>query len=785
MDVHDIPPNWTSALSAPFRRISTLVLNRIRRFDDLTSQWDSLAETGYAKTSAEANTRLQRRIRETIAMPGPLGFASSGYFLGVIFMAFLLNRVQNIVVPSRHATSYDRQRSRQTLRQQLTDTRAASSWRYGLVYARLLMAYVLPVDFSSTRSRTIFRIPSIYLLLKALLVWTVVILQVAQFYPSNSSYSWVNSIGNAVKQRSMDDICWFSFLSACAALFIGALTNGLEGLHTTSNAPFNLFGYSFVLYIYASPVTHVNKSSGLPSRPDIHVLITMVLPLFQLTMTHIIEAHRQYAKARLVPTTITSLLSLIHFHLVTFHSFFSSSKKTLVASPSNSDVSSIFATSAYPLPTLVPSLVETFLIFIVLTTLALNALTQILTTGGIRGPLIGLIGHAGTLAPRWDEDFGVVLFRLGTASVEATCVKGFGNEVGGVEAGKLSDNPLRRPTFSRHGRSQFGRKLAIKAAQQERDGGLIELNRSGVVSVYNARTAVGGRVKTTAIKKGFWNEIKHVKASTRQEELWADSLLNVPWYRGLGKFVIQMWRLVKRVWVVMKRHVVGRGGEDVHENAPSEASDRRSASRELSLSADEREDVYERFLRGEDLGDEDDEDDGDFNPDSHVSDIASASDVEEESEQEEDGDEEDGEGMANDTLSLYADLSQDTSASSSSLTNPSVLLAHLASSGALTRQRYTNLLQLGPANSMLDSDAEWIMERRTVKSQHRSLEDDESRRNCVICTAEERQIICWPCRCLALCDDCRENLASRSAASKHICPCCRRNVEGFSRIFIP
>lgn len=484
-------------------------------------------------------------------------------------------------------------------------------------------------------------------------------------------------------------------------------------------------------------------------------------------MTHIIEAYKRYAKARLVPTTITSLLSLTHFHLVTFHSFFSSSKNNELTAASNSDVSSIFATSSYPLPTLVPSLVETFLILIVLTTLALNALTQILTTGGIRGPLIGLIGHAGTLAPRWDEDFGVVLFRLGTASVEATCVKGFGNEVGGVEA--------RRPDFRRN-RSQFGRKLAIKAAQQERDGGLVELDRSGVVSVYNARTAVGGRVKTTAIKKGFWNEIKHVKASTRQEDLWADSLLNVPWYRGLGKFVIQMWLLTKRIWVIVKRLVTGRGGEELHESTPSEGSDRRSSSRELSLSADERGDIYERFLRGEDLGDEDDEEDGDFNPDSLVIDTAPASDDEDgfEQEQASDEEEEEEEGVANDTLSLYVDLSQDTSASSNSLTNPSMLLAHLTSPGALTRRRYSNLLHLGPANSMLDSDTEWIQERRAVKSQNRSPEDDESRRNCVICTAEPRQIICWPCRCLALCDDCRENLASRSAASKHICPCCRR-----------
>lgn len=227
----------------------------------------------------------------------------------------------------------------------------------------------------------------------------------------------------------------------------------------------------------------------------------------------------------------------------------------------------------------------------------------------------------------------------------------------------MSANPFRRPEFSRRNRSQFGRKLAIKAAQHERDGGLVELNRSGVVSVYNARTTVGGRVKTTAIKKGFWNEIKHVKASTRQEELWADSLLNVPWYRGLGRFVIQMWRLVKRVWGRVKRLVTGRNGEEVQESALSETSDRRSFSRELSLSADEQVDVYERFLRGEDLGDEDDEEDGDFNPESPVFDRASASDAEQDSGEEEelDSEDEEEEGVANDTLSLYADLSQDVS----------------------------------------------------------------------------------------------------------------------------
>lgn len=76
----------------------------------------------------------------------------------------------------------------------------------------------------------------------------------------------------------------------------------------------------------------------------------------------------------------------------------------------------------------------------------------------------------------------------------------------------------------------------------------------------------------------------------------------------------------------------------------------------------------------------------------------------------------------------------------------------------------------------------------------------ERLRLCVICCYEERTILCWPCRCLALCDGCREELASRPAsggggggggnnrgkgAGLHDCPTCRSKVQGFSRVYLP
>jgi hypothetical protein len=57
-----------------------------------------------------------------------------------------------------------------------------------------------------------------------------------------------------------------------------------------------------------------------------------------------------------------------------------------------------------------------------------------------------------------------------------------------------------------------------------------------------------------------------------------------------------------------------------------------------------------------------------------------------------------------------------------------------------------------------------------------------STRNCVICQSEVRCIVLRPCGCLCLCDDCRVALAARKFKD---CPCCRRVVSGFSRIYEP
>lgn len=153
-----------------------------------------------------------------------------------------------------------------------------------------------------------------------------------------------------------------------------------------------------------------------------------------------------------------------------------------------------------------------------------------------------------------------------------------------------------------------------------------------------------------------------------------------------------------------------------------------------------------------------------------------------------------------------------------------VLLAHVSSREEvpLTRARYRALL--GPGSSeptvlassssaispAVSADPESqrlrdvLLARRRPHPPSGEDEDEEERsrrRLCVVCCYEERTVLFWPCRCLALCDGCREELASRPGAKggaareggggdggvggMHHCPTCRAKVRGFSRVYLP
>lgn len=90
-----------------------------------------------------------------------------------------------------------------------------------------------------------------------------------------------------------------------------------------------------------------------------------------------------------------------------------------------------------------------------------------------------------------------------------------------------------------------------------------------------------------------------------------------------------------------------------------------------------------------------------------------------------------------------------------------------------------------------------LQERKTSITPDPAAREHERERTrlCVVCCSEDRTIICWPCRCLALCDDCREALAAQintpmsittsGGRTVQLCPTCRTPVLAFSRLYIP
>ncbi|KAH8117095.1 hypothetical protein DFH11DRAFT_1687859 [Phellopilus nigrolimitatus] len=560
-----------------------------------------------------------------------------------------------------------------------------------------------------------------------LVLFVVILLQVSNLYPSATNVEWVQTIGHWAGQKGMADVCWSTFGSVCLALVVGALTRGLEGANASNTSPFNLFGYAML---------------GPPSRPDRNVLITLFLPLLQLTMIHSLGVKKRWARYRLVPTSICSLANLIHFNVA------------LLTKP-----------SSYPLLNYLPCLLETILVLVTLLTIGLNVLTQLLLEGEINRPLFG---HARSLAPKWDEDFAIVLLRLGTASLEATNVAGLGNEVGPIAVGDSHEVEA---------------NVKGKTRTATVDGSVVELTSGGVLSISRTTPRKGSKRDN----EGFANEVKTVKVKNNDD----DWLIDHAWLRELMRFGHSLFAVVRGfcrlvlwgLWYKWK----GQGLK------------RRSRSAENLVDVPTR---FSEVTRAGPSGRGEDEDG--YRPSHELDAIHSLANSSSNSAHASDDDDEpetevedfDG-GGSMEAAGLYTDLL--TASASSSVSHGPILLAHMttASSAPLTRRGYNQLVadpgrRMSPSIGVEESKDDWsefVQDRRvrtsTLPAKDQLSDMSEGRMNCVICTAEPREIICWPCRCLALCNDCRENLASRFSASKHSCPCCRRSVEGYSKIYIP
>ncbi len=120
-----------------------------------------------------------------------------------------------------------------------------------------------------------------------------------------------------------------------------------------------------------------------------------------------------------------------------------------------------------------------------------------------------------------------------------------------------------------------------------------------------------------------------------------------------------------------------------------------------------------------------------------------------------------------------------------------------ASTKLLTSTRYrpptTNLPATGPLSP--DEEAQ-LLEQMILSRRAKPLQAEQGADSwregavgmgqggpqCVVCQSAPRSILAWPCRCLSLCEECRVSLAMNNFGT---CVCCRQDVVGFSRLFVP
>lgn len=628
----------------------------------------------------------------------PWTFVTSFYAYSLIFMAIILNRIQHVVAPAQSHRA-----------------RTLQSW----------CSWLFPIDASATPTRFIMRSVSLYLLWKSALRMTVIVFQAFDAFPAMRI---LEPLGRWASASSMIDVCRSSFVAVCSGMVVSSFTRGLDGSHPPISS-FNLPQYAFLLHLYSSPLgTVFNRILGAQNgqnpalRPNRHVLMTMLLPLLQITLLHTQGIWKRYSRDVLIPTAICSTLGLTHFVYTLWAGHIAN----------------------YPLLQVLPSFLELFFVFMIACTTSINVLSQILQYGRIARPLFS--PGAGAF-PSKDEEFCLALVRLGTSSLDATSVAGLGNEVAPIPS-------------------------------NSKKGGTVRLGPSGVLQmeIFDQKKS-RSRSRKAYANNPFAREIKHVRAVSAEGDLW----INVTWMKELYRFAVTLWRFIKAMWIAIRAR--GRAESTSEQEGDSSALEE---TNEENKPVDKHRNAYTRFLAGDVISDDEGSD-----YDGHEDDSLSNSDTESTKDAYMDhtrtATPESDEWAELETSQLYSEHG------SQRATTPlaPVLLAHLtAQSGSpLTRRKYSSMLR-GDDRQSSDIAQSTSFDpaagsRHSVRLDPEEEEASVTRRMCVICLCSERTVICWPCRCLSMCEDCRSNLASRNGPSKHSCPCCRQPVEGFSRIFIP
>ncbi|KAG8987904.1 hypothetical protein FRB93_004350 [Tulasnella sp. JGI-2019a] len=655
-----------------------------------------------------------------------LGFMLSEYNLGVLVMGFLLDRIQHVVVvPPRRENPTHLQPN------ELDDPRGAaeaSTSRLRRIWQHAISC-ILPINASASHTRFLLRLPSLIFIYRALILNLLLILQVTSWMPN----SWIpGSILEWALKVKMTDICWATFISTCLTLATIAFNNGLDGSGSDGSAlSFNLLNFAMELHVLSTARAHVVRPEDLPPRPDLVGLLAMLAPLSDLAIYNTMGIRKSWGRKRLFPSTVAFAIEYTKHRIAS-------------GLPPNHYLGRNYD---------VLSMTYTLFLCIIGTTWLLKASTAILLGGSVSRNLL-----PANLTVSSEDHAQVVLIKLLAASIQTTGMSGLANEL---------------PVLNAYDDEKAGKTGSEEA--------VAHIGLDGTVVI-----VPGG-------KGGLGREIKKIKPQAVES---SDAILG-GWgtrsrWRALRDLAYSIWGCWRwtfwRLWTKLAQGLMGNGLGVAPRppripGSPTASAPNQTLGGQISRTSeesvedddegeDEQDALYQRFLRGTSIL-SDGSSEG-YNSEADGDDERSRSDT--------DDDElpvrhpsrqrsttprpHDYENNGGDPSSTLFDSTKD---------DPSILLAHMlhTSPQPLTRQRYqATSLALSPL-------------RNTSPTKRKDGDVDESeKQTCIVCYSEPRVVVCWPCRCLAMCDDCRSSMATLPL-NQHLCPTCRTPVEGYSRIFAP
>lgn len=504
---------------------------------------------------------------------------------------------------------------------------------------------------------------------------------------------------------------------------------------------FNLVGFGFILYIHA----HARQFA-----PNAHVYLIVISRIVELLGMNVLLCRRPPLVSRLVFTMVLSAVMTVHY------------------------VYTAVQSDEYPIIHSGGRLMEVSILGMIVLTIALHLLTMYFVDR--RVDLHRLFFHRSSL-PHSTDDFSLAVLKLGTACLHATKLTGFSCEL------QALDTPLRtyvelRPDGSTviensiEDLEQMDSHTYHPLEHEIKDLRVV-LEHSGV----EMGGVVRGADKMRALTRFFQTLLEIVWTIVREGATYTARYLPAPpaWVHHIPRYVRLFWH--------------GTNGEAERDaRLAREAAQRAEAEKAHTRMEELRARRAERALHSDDASDEDEAD--------------------------------------LDATQLVALAQQDQGADAATFQD--MLVKHMLRADAappLTRRAYARLAAPAapapastasasasgidtwlPALARRSDDASdrqtcaalvhLLQERRDALRAHAPGDYDRERlRLCVVCCAEERTIICWPCRCVALCDGCRSTLASQQHAmlamhtghtrAMPLCPTCRAPVAAYSRLYLP